>query len=160
MDPFYYSFSNLFCSTNDGSHIQPEDEDSMYEIPQIKRSLSDSGYEKAIDAATLSKTKESPASVEPTFTIPAVPQPPPLPPRRERTASDAASRSSIASLLGEKMQESGLKLDQQNSVSSVVDKQFDNKSIKSSDDPLEEYTGLCWLHSIFSYHMTSRLGVK
>ena len=141
---FIYFVSDQF-SVNNGSHIQPEDEESMYEIPQIKRNLSDSGYEKAVDTATLSKNGDSPATSESMSTTPAVGQPPPLPPRRERTASDAASRSSIASMLDEKFKENGLKLEQQNSTSSAGEKQFDSKSEKSSDDLLEEFTGLYYI---------------
>ena len=115
----------------------------MYEIPQIKRNLSDSGYEKAIDPTALAKICESPTSEE-SMPPPAVPQPPPLPPRRERTSSDAASRSSIASMLEEKLVANGLKPEQQFSTSSNEERKSDtiSRSEKSTDDLLGENTGI------------------
>ena len=114
----------------------------MYEIPKIKRNLSDSGYEKAVDRTSLPNICESTHSDTEIIHTPAVPQPPPLPPRRERTSSNAASRSSIASILEEKLAELNLMPDQDVTALSNGGKQTDSKSEKLSDDVVDDYTGI------------------
>ena len=139
--------SPFISSGNDGSQCQIEDEDSMYEIPKIKRNLSDSGYEKAVDRSSLSNICESTHSDTEVPHAPAVPQPPPLPPRRERTSSNAASRSSIASILEEKLADLNLnpKLDQETALSHGG-KQTDSKSEKMTDGVLDDYAGIKHAH--------------
>ena len=110
----------------------------MYEIPKIKRNLSDSGYEKAVDCTSLSNICESTHSDTEAIHTPTVSQPPPLPPRRERTSSNAASRNSITSILEEKLGELNLKPEQQFTTSSNEGKQ----SEKLSDELLEDFTGM------------------
>ena len=67
--------------------------------------------------------------------------PPPLPPRRERATSDAASRSSIGSLLEDKMLELNQKLVQESH--NLGEKLQDNRSERLCDDILDEGTGTC-----------------
>ncbi|XP_060580205.1 uncharacterized protein LOC132736992 [Ruditapes philippinarum] len=147
--------------TTDGSldEIKPskvEDEESMYEIPQLQRTLSDSGYEKALELSPLSK---STSSEEQLSGQSGPPMPPPLPPRGERTGSDAASRSSIGSLLEERISDTPVfrtKLNRESSVPARLENSADTRSEKSSDDFLdEEYDGascdsldeVCWYSS-------------
>ncbi|XP_052227306.1 uncharacterized protein LOC127842029 isoform X2 [Dreissena polymorpha] len=69
-----------------------EDEESVYEIPKLRKTTSDSGYEKA---------KEVAASYDeqPVILSAGTPRPPPLPPRKERQRFDFRIRSSSTSLL-------------------------------------------------------------
>ena len=66
--------------------------------------------------------------------------PPPLPPRGERTGSDAASRSSIGSLLEERLSDTPIfrtKLNRESSVPARLENTADTRSDKSSDDFLD-----------------------
>lgn len=66
--------------------------------------------------------------------------PPPLPPRGERTASDAASRSSIGSILEDCLSDTQVnrsKLNRESSVPARLEKTADSRSERSSDDILD-----------------------
>ncbi|KAL3861433.1 hypothetical protein ACJMK2_007467 [Sinanodonta woodiana] len=96
-------YDDIDNTENSNTNVEEtEEEESMYEIPVLKNTSGDSGYEKTIDISHASGT-----SSEDVTTSPLLPKtkPPPLPPRRDRVASDAASRGSVNSFTEEKSPE-------------------------------------------------------
>ncbi|WAR13746.1 hypothetical protein MAR_003851 [Mya arenaria] len=97
----------------------------------------DSGYEKAKDMSPLSKSTSSEEQAQ----VFGIPKPPPLPPRRDRASSDAASRSSIGSILDEhiittpdaKCGDHSESLDRKSTHS--AEEEYDAMSVGSPDDP-------------------------
>ncbi|KAK3603514.1 hypothetical protein CHS0354_030373 [Potamilus streckersoni] len=93
-------YDDIDNTANSSKNVEEtEEEESMYEIPVLKNTSGDSGYEKTIDISHASNT-----SSEDLPNSPILPKtkPPPLPPRRERVASDATSRGSGNSVSDEK----------------------------------------------------------
>ncbi|XP_052820886.1 uncharacterized protein LOC128246628 [Mya arenaria] len=120
-----------------GSKSPDDDDDDVYEVPQLRRYNSDSGYEKAKDMSPLSKSTSSEEQAQ----VFGIPKPPPLPPRRDRASSDAASRSSIGSILDEhiittpdaKCGDHSESLDRKSTHS--AEEEYDAMSVGSPDDP-------------------------
>lgn len=99
-----YDDIELLDNSNELKPIPPENadqEESMYEIPQLHRTPEDAGYDKAMESP-LPPDKPVVIVEQPSTPGLSVPVPPPLPPRfRDRCTSESASRSSIGSLLDE-----------------------------------------------------------
>ena len=53
------SISLSLYSQGETKPSKVEEEESMYEIPQLQKTLSDSGYEKALELSPLSKSTSS-----------------------------------------------------------------------------------------------------